>query len=65
MAEQADKRNEVLEQFNRLAEKHGGQKAFEILKSIIGQSFDERKSVKHGGTIYLNEEYILEELKKR
>ena len=65
MAEQAGKRNEVLAEFNRLAEKHGGQKAFEILKEVIGNSFDERKSVKHGGAIYLNEQYILEELKKR
>ena len=65
MAEQADKRNEVLTEFNRLAEKHGGQEAFEILKGIIGKSFDEKQSVRNGDTIYLNEEYILAELKKR
>lgn len=65
MADQADLRTQALTEFNRLAEKHGGQEAFEILKSIIGQSFDEKKSVMHGGTIYLNEEYIVAELKKR
>ena len=65
MAEKEAITDKVRRQYERICVKCGAAEAFAILKGIIAKSFDEKKSVMDGGSIYLDDEYILAEMKKK